>query len=390
MKIDDFIKQPITGVNAFNELALDADIWTQAHEQHHRHRWMHQIAAHRPGIVYGLEVVITDPKTVVVAPGVAVDDAGQTIVLSEPSAHTFKEHGQFYLTLEFEELLDGKSKVPVSGGEKPFRLIEGRRVQLSKRLPNGAYIELARISRPPADNPIREAINPFDPGPDELNLLHRPTAFPHCYADLGIAEISFAPLQGNDYNAWKPNRAGLVHFLREANGAGFHATLLNQARLTQETPTGAVASTLLYIAGKDGFMPFSDAEIAGLSRHLGAGGTLMGEACGGSPGFAASFRELAARLGATLSPVGMGHPLLTAHHIFPGPPPGAQSEGDLLISDSVGVVLSTYDYGGAWQGLVPSDVTVARERIRQAHEFGRNVLAWAAQRQRRQELSRLR
>ena len=55
-----------------------------------------------------------------------------------------------------------------------------------------------------------------------------------------------------------------------------------------------------------------------------------------------------------------------------------------------GIVFSTYDYGAAWQGEVEKpDAPDARERIRQAQEFGLNVVAAAAGRRRARELARL-
>ena len=55
-----------------------------------------------------------------------------------------------------------------------------------------------------------------------------------------------------------------------------------------------------------------------------------------------------------------------------------------------GVILSTHDYGGAWQGnLAKGDDEGSRDRIRRAIEFGLNVVGFAAQRKRRAELARI-
>jgi hypothetical protein len=60
------------------------------------------------------------------------------------------------------------------------------------------------------------------------------------------------------------------------------------------------------------------------------------------------------------------------------------------MDEDKGLVLSTYDYGGAWQGEVSKpDAADARERVRSAQEFGLNVVAFAARRRRLLELARI-
>ena len=75
MAIEELISQRITGVEPFNELPIDADVWREAHGQHSSRRFLHAVAARRPGIIYGLEVFPSKSKerTVVVAPGMAID-----------------------------------------------------------------------------------------------------------------------------------------------------------------------------------------------------------------------------------------------------------------------------------------------------------------------------
>ena len=82
MPLEELIARPITGIRPFNELPIDAEIWREAHEHHHVHRQLHAAAAHRPGIVVGLDVVASAvrERTIVVSPGVGIDADGQTVV----------------------------------------------------------------------------------------------------------------------------------------------------------------------------------------------------------------------------------------------------------------------------------------------------------------------
>ena len=387
MTLQDKIGRPITGIRPFNELPIDAEIWREAHDHHHLHRQLHALAVHRPGIVWGLEVIAsrTQDHTVLVAPGVAIDGEGQTVVLGEPVPFTLEERGQIYITLSFLPTADRNSAVLVGGGQQYYRVVEGRDVKATKEAPVGAELELARIYRTSPTAKVRDAANPFDPMNDELNLLTRRISFPHCYADGAVGELSYVPK--TDPKAWKPNRPGLWNLLREANGRGFHLDFTGPMNLRQQADTQPV---LLYVAGGEGFQPLADAEIDGLRRYLANGGMLFGEATGGSREFGAAFAELAQRLDAKLKPVETGHPLLSAHYMFAGPPPGAQDVGTLTADLDAGVVFGTFDYGGAWQGgLAQPGAPDARERIRQAQEFGINVVAFAARNRRLRELSRM-
>lgn len=393
------LDRPITGVRPFNELPIDAQVWQESHDHHHLHRFLHATAAHRPGIIQGLEVfpAAKEGQNVVVAPGVGVDTDGQTLVLREPVVLSFTERGQSYVTLSYLPQLSSDSAVSLSGGGKEhYRLIEGRDVTVSKELPNKPYLELGRVYRTGAEAPVREAINPFDPGPDELDLLNRRIAFPHCYADAAIGEISYVPdAQGAAVNAWKPNRAGLWNLLNEGNGRGFHLEFYGLYSLRNPVRAGGTeraTPVLLYMAGQYGFKPLPDADIEGLQRFLATGGLLMGEACGGDKGeaFARSFADLAFRLGARPIDVSPRNPLMTAHHVFPLLPPGGQITGKLQIDANVGILFSTFDYGAAWQGEIEGAKSeTARERVRQAQEFGLNVIAYATNRRRRLEMTRL-
>lgn len=387
MPLEDIISRQITGIAPFNELPIDAEIWREAHNHHHLHRKLHAVSSHRAGIVSGLEVVPSQSKatTVVVAPGVAIDSEGRTIIVSEPVTIDLIETRQVYIILSFQNTQDLHSAVTVGGGTEYFREVEGRQLAHTKDLPTTSYLELARVFRTGADKAIKEPANPFDPGSDELNSLFRPISFPHCYADVAVGELSY--VGKTEPGAWKPNRGGLWNLLREGNGAGFHLTFNGTINLQA---AGTNDPALLYVAGRQGFQPRTEAEMAGLQKYLDGGGLLFGEAAGGNAEFAQGFQELAAKLGAKLKKVAKGHPLLTSHHVFSAPPPGSQAKGDLMIDPEAGVLFSSFDYGGAWQGEVEHpDALDARERIRQAQEFGLNVVAYAAARRRVRQLSRL-
>jgi hypothetical protein len=99
---------------------------------------------------------------------------------------------------------------------------------------------------------------------------------------------------------------------------------------------------------------------------------------------------MAKKLGATLKAMAKKHALLSSHYMFPYAPGGGQDKGQISLDEDKGVVLSTYDYGAAWQGEVGKpEAGDARERVRQAQEFGLNLVAYAWRRNRALDLSKI-
>jgi len=376
---------PITGINPFDELPIDAAMWQKAHDHHHLHRLLHATLAHRPGVIYGLEVLAKQDSTLIVAPGAAVDGEGKLLLLQQPVTFDMNEKGQFFITISYKQPFITESAMTVGSGENYYEYLEGREVRNTKDAPGGNFIELARIWRSNPEKPVKDAANPFDPGSDEINLLHRSVAFPQCYADVAVGELAYVPKSGNDN--WKPNRAGLWNLLHEGNGRGFHLEFAGPVNITAESLSPFPA--LLYIAGSKGFQPLSAQQVEGLQRYLEHGGVLLGDACGGEE-FANMFKELATQLGAPPAEMAAGHPLLKSHYVFPAAPSGAQDGKGFFIDEAGSVLLSTANYGAAWQGEIPKpNASDARERVRQAVEFGLNIIVHAAKRLRAKYLETL-
>jgi len=379
MPIEELLTRRITGIQPFNELPIDAEIWREAHGQHQQHRLLHDASVHRPGIVYGLDVFVVKggkKPTIAVAPGIAIDPEGRIVMLSESVKFVLENDKTTYITISYEDNLDRKSAIMIGSGEKYYRLIEGRQVVATREPPKTAYLELARVDRSSADATVTEPKNLFDPEEDELNLLFRSLAFPYCYADGSVGEVILLPK--DDPEAWKPNRGGLVTMLRFASGAGFHTDYSGLFNLRK--PEGS--PLMLYAAAADEFQNLADDQVKGLGAYLENGGVFLAEAAGGSAAFAKAFEALAKKLGAKLAKVEGSSPLFHAHHIFSRAPLGAV-DGDIMFDESAGIILTTADYGAAWQGKIDKPTAPdSRERIRQSMEFGLNVLAYAARRKR--------
>ena len=96
----------ITRIQPFTGLVIDPPTWGAIHDYHRLHQRLHLISLHGSGIAQGLAVLPTDPPggAVVVEPGVAVDDAGEVIVVPERERVTIDARaGSAYLALAFHE-----------------------------------------------------------------------------------------------------------------------------------------------------------------------------------------------------------------------------------------------------------------------------------------------
>lgn len=386
MPLQDLLQTRIKGVVPYNKLVIDAGVWRDAHEQHHAHRRLHYTSSHRPGIVYGLDVFLLpgDKSTLVVSPGVAIDSDGNVLLNTNYEKFALNQAGEMYLVINYEDNDDAEHLIELDGVPRSSRVIEGRRLVVIKHLPDEPYVELARIERSSDKASIKSAPNPFDPGVDELNLLHRTLAFPYCAADGSVGELCFVPKTNPD--SWKQNRAGLWNMLREGNSHGMH---LGFAGLYVADEHRDDRPLMLYVAGSEEFRPLSSQQTGELTSYLAGGGLIFGEACGGDKGFAEQFQEVAKSLGASLKKVDRNHQLLRSNYTFPVPPNGA-SAGEVLADLDMGVVFSTMDYGKAWQGDIKgADAVTGRDRVRQSIEFGLNVVAAAQTRSRQCELKRI-
>jgi hypothetical protein len=422
-------------VNPFTGLMIDASVWRDAHDYHRTQMRLHHLALHGWGIVQGLEVSLAETEnTVQIAPGIALDPAGNFVIVSQPYAHQIevRQPGTVYLILQFSEVPSGPHQPAGDGTGHPTRILEAYRIYQREQLPAEPCLELARIQVDPSHGPIRAAQDPANPGVNELDTRFRPSlgaappprmalelapaaeappplpevtiapaatsvatpppAPPPPQPEVAPAAPSFAPAPGpplapssaepqlpllvlavaaHGAAGWDRHRDGLRYLAREVEaGTG------RPVRVLEVAPAEADGIDLLYFTGY-GRLALSDADVEGLARVMQQGGVVLAEGCAAGPNgeagareFARSFVELAIRLDRQLARVERGHPVLVARHVFGEPPPGAQTMS--MLAEAGGMVYSYADYGCAWQGG-PPDRALPRGTIRDALEFGVNL-----------------
>ena len=133
-----FLKFQFKKANPFPGLAIDADIWRDAHNYHSDHRRLHNLIFHDTGIIEGLEVTSYEPQdlSVNIHPGIAADPEGNIILVRNIYHYQIQNRDTktIYLILQFREALDGPYQPPEGG--QPTRAVDGYRIQERDYLPD--------------------------------------------------------------------------------------------------------------------------------------------------------------------------------------------------------------------------------------------------------------
>ena len=133
--------------NYFVGKILTAADFQQEQEYHREKSRRHNRFLHGWGVVSGLDVHIEDNATVIVSPGLALDCAGNELVLTAPEKMSLScVTGKHYLTIRYRES---------PGGEQPSLHEESH----FSRIDEDVLIELARAN-PAEDHPGMGAGSP--------------------------------------------------------------------------------------------------------------------------------------------------------------------------------------------------------------------------------------
>ena len=363
---------PIVRIVPVNGLLIDADIWGAAHDFHRFHLQRHALVLHGPGIATGLEVVAHEPpnRTMIIYPGLAIDPAGNTIILPECERYTIQtdQPGPVYIVLQFREVASG-ARGPAGPGV-PTHMREAYRIQEHRTLPQEPHIELARLWLTGGRDPVADAPDPTTPGPNQIDLRYRIDAGGLARGDISIA------------HAWLDNMPAPLHPALPLNLVQTLATTTNyRTRFIGQLPPAEAAGkcSLLYVAGQ-GHLALSPGDIDGLRAFVDAGGIIFGDGvhADGQDEFLRTFYELAQKLGRALQPIDRAHPALRAPFVFEGPPAGMVAS-NLLVAD--GIIYSQCDYGSA---LDPArgGQALDRETLRNVVEMISNIAVYAYSHQR--------
>lgn len=364
-------KYPLKRINPFDGMAITAQVWQEAHNFHQQSHSFLTMLSHGPGIVAGLQVIASDPPdtSVYILPGVAIDPAGQVIVLPQPVSYDIGDDlaGPLYLLIGYHE----SRPRPANGSQiegEPLYVQAEFSITAQSEIPDAPRVELARVMRSSRTSLFKDARNPAAPGPDEIDGRNRR----HVGA-LPAASIAVCYL-------------GRVEIKKHGRGASFLAQTINHlgrsfVQVADDVPLGPglLTHSLVYLVGQGEFS-LDPGEMNGLRNYVRRRrGTLFIESLD-SQAEAAFWKFLREK---ELQPdlVTSDHPLLCQPYLFAMPPIGFEGRNEPKLLAGEGVIFSTYNYGLLWQGERRSG-PAEREDIRAATELGHNIVAYALSRQR--------
>ena len=352
---------PQMRIKPYDGMPVTADVWDKAHTYHRQVNESHNLFFHGAGILSGLDVAASDPadNIVFVLPGIAVDPSGQVIVLSEPVAYDLGSEmdGPLFLLLSHRESTVGDEKTKKENGLQYTRdefLLTAR-----AEIPQGSWLELARFNRSDRNAAIHDAVNPAHPAANELDLRYRQLI---ALKSEKLVTTALVNLGEKADASWVD---GLLHLAEEAC-AGKNLRLVVDT-FPQVTPD-VMGYDLLFLAGTGKFT-LSTAQANGLKGYIERGGMIFIDAC--NEAAVESFGKVIEQTGVKLQDVSKGHALLTHPYLFAQAPAGSQKTGELKAGK--GIIYSTCNYGGLWNGEAAGR-TPTREEIRAAMEFGVNVI----------------
>lgn len=368
-------------VNPFRGLMIDEEAWADAHDYHRLQGRLHLLAAHGWGIVEGLEVLADPhvPNTLLIRPGVAFDYQGRPILIGQERRLTLDaaDGTTLYVVLRWREELTAPQRF-WNDLDEYTRVVERCDALIQETPPTPPLLELARIT---IEGPVRNALDPLNPGRSEIDLRFRERLMVRPRPDLAVAQV----VVGDDDEAARRHLLGLRFLLREIGlTTGYRARWAGSVRLGDSIPN----VSLLYLAASGSFV-LGDGALPPLREFLDNGGVLVLDACGESAraDFVGSAETLAKKLTREFEPVGRSHPVLSSRHVF-GELPLAAKKDDAPLVEGGGLVLCTADLGCAWQGGGQAK-PLSRDVIRAATELGVNLAVFARQRQRPLEVIEL-
>ncbi len=366
-------------LQASDGLLINAERWSKAHDYHRLRQNTHYQCLNQPGIVCGfgvriisaprqVEAKFRDGRWVQIQPGIAIDIAGNLIVV--PEARDFpvdlevasSDPVMVYLVIGYvdpEELRRRQQRDIVQ---------ETYRIDQKNSSPDSSEIELCRILLQPGQTAITQPVDVFYPGYNNINFRYRRQAQSRPQALVKMAQLSHSD------GEYARNFFNLSYFLQSVE------PLYPSLRGSDEPREVSLSENiqeydLLYLTGQQE-LQFNSVELAALRNYLNSGGVLLVDAPPNANGLIDSTQALAQQLDHPLRPLEelqKSHPLRTKPFLFAALP--MVNQQIIRLSTGGGIILVIGDLATAW-GL-DRELNLPRIVIRTAQEFGVNILNYA-------------
>ncbi|WP_347276468.1 DUF4159 domain-containing protein [Chroococcidiopsis sp [FACHB-1243]] len=371
---------PFERLQVADGLLINAERWRHAHSYHRQRQNVHYQSLNQPGIVCGLGVrAIAAPKEVAaeyrnqswvqIQPGIAIDLAGNPIVLPKPFNFRIttelqdSEPVMVYVVARYRDPDELEAQKPREIVQEMFRIDE------KSSLPDIWDVELCRIRLQIDKKAITQPADAFFPGYGDIDLRYRSQVQARPQALLRVAQVS------RDDSESSQNFFNLSYLLQAVEA--LYSPLRGGEIIDRvDWTTDLQIYDLLYLTGKQK-LSLDATEFKALKSYLQSGGILFVDVLSEATELIESVQSLAAQeLKTPLKPLEQlrrDHPLRTRPFLFAALPLVSQQTIQLLCGG--GLILAIGNLGSAW-GL-DEGLSLSRVTIRTAQELGINILHYA-------------
>lgn len=372
---------PFERLQVTNGMLVNEERWERAHNEHRQRQKFHYQSLNQPGIVCGLGVrAIAAPEELAAAhrdqmwvqiqPGIAIDLAGNPIVVPEPFSFQIKtklkdfKSAVVHIVARYRDPDELEEQKPSEIVQETFRIDE----KITPPDPVTRDVELCRIRLQIDTKAITQPADVFFPGYGDIDLRYRSPAKACPEALLRVAQINRSDPESsrNFFNLFYLSQAVEVLY-----------PSLRGVEDIERVDWAANLQTydLLYLTGHQK-LSLNASEFTALESYLHSGGTLLVDVLSEATELNKSVQSLAAKqLKTPLKSLELqrSHPLRSKPFLF-GALPLVNQQTIQLFSGG-GLILAIGNLASAW-GL-EERLDLPRVTIREAQELGVNILHYA-------------
>lgn len=381
---------PTPPINSFERLQvtdgmlINKERWERAHNYHRQRQNFYYQSLNQPGIVCGLGIrAIAAPEKfaaahrnqmwVEIQPGIAIDVAGNPIVVKEPVPFQIKtklkdsESVLVYIVARYRDPDELEDLKPSEIVQETFRIDE----KITPPDPVKGDVELCRIRLQIDKKAITQPTDVFFPGYGDIDLRHRSSAKACPEALVHVAQVNRSDPESSR------NFFNLSYLLRAVEV--IYPPLRGVEDIDRvDWAANLQTYDLLYLTGQQK-LSLNATEFTALESYLHSGRTLLLDVPSEATELIRSVQFLAVeQLKTPLKPLELqlSHPLRNDPFLF-GALPSVNQQTIQLLSGG-GLILAIGNLASAW-GL-ESALDLPRVTIREAQELGVNILQYARKR----------
>lgn len=398
---------PLYRLHVYDGLMMNSHRWLLSDQYHRRRQNIHYQSLNQPGIVYGLGVREIDPpeeaslqakRWLEIQPGIAIDIAGNPIIVERPVTYGIVAElprvGSLtvYLFISYLEFEQPQQQPPSQQIRQWIRTDENNAELIrewfqidekTRPLDRGREIELCRIRIEPGNIHLTKPDDVFNPGVNQLDFRYRPVAQSRPQTEIRVAQLqrgsNFSETIASPLNQDR-NQENLACLIRSLTA--LYPALQGSADIAQVTlrlPDALLNYSLLYLTDWE-LSNLNETALDTLADYVKQGSLLI--EVGDRSNLQTIQDIIATKLKISLQPWRdlSPNPLLqllrTQPFTFAALPQINQQPIEIWLGQ--GVVLMLGELSSAWGA--GDGLSLDRNDIRTAQEFGINILHLACQR----------